>query len=226
MNTEISMWQETLRGASLKDVISWAIGQWGDSFVTASSFGVEDMVLLHQAHAMGLSLSVFSLDTDLLFAETYALMQQAGDYYGHTFSTYGSRLTLDDQAHQYGEALWQSAPDKCCNLRKVEPLARALSGRKAWMTGMRREQSPTRRHIEVVEWDRTFNLVKINPLAHWSLDAVWDYVKTHDVLYNPLHSKGYPSIGCWPCTRQIKPGEDIRAGRWDRFEKKECGIHR
>ncbi|MDA8194902.1 MAG: phosphoadenylyl-sulfate reductase [Thermaerobacter sp.] len=226
MQSQVTSWQEALQDASLGDVLTWAVAKWGDDLVLASSFGAEDMVLMHQAWVMRLPLAVFSLDTDLLFPETYALIERVRDRYHYDVALYRPQLPLAQQTQQFGGELWSREPDACCRLRKVEPLRRALAGRQAWMTGLRREQSPTRRELAVVQWDRTFHRVKINPLAHWSHQAVWDYLNAHDVPYNPLHDQGYPSIGCWPCTTSVKPGEDVRSGRWTGFDKQECGLHR
>lgn len=134
-------------------------------------------------------------------------------------------VSLDEQAAAYGPALWSREPDRCCALRKVEPLRRFLQGYRAWITGLRRQQSPTRAGTRPVEWDQRFGLVKVNPLFRWSRDEVWRYIRDHDVPYNPLHDRGYPSIGCWPCTTPVAPGEDERAGRWRGFHKTECGLH-
>ncbi|MFO2549942.1 phosphoadenylyl-sulfate reductase [Alicyclobacillus cycloheptanicus] len=193
----------------------------------ACSFGAEDMVLLDmwmQVNPQGI---VFYIDTDVLFPETYALRDEAVARYGiPNLVRISSKLTLEAQAEQYGEALWARDPNQCCNLRKVEPLQRALTAYDGWITGIRRDQAPTRANARVFEWDQKFNLVKVNPLAAWSWDNVWDYIRDNHVPYNPLHDQGYPSIGCLHCTRPVKPGEDPRAGRWSGFEKTECGLHK
>jgi phosphoadenosine phosphosulfate reductase len=142
-----------------------------------------------------------------------------------TFTRVHSGLSLEDQAATEGPNLWSTSPDRCCFIRKVLPLRRFLSTRSAWITGIRRDQSPTRKGIGIVSWDAANGLVKINPLARWTESDVWAYIRRYDLPYNPLHDEGYPSIGCIPCTRQVADGEDARAGRWRGHEKLECGIH-
>jgi phosphoadenosine phosphosulfate reductase len=168
---------------------------------------------------------VFMLDTDLLFHETYQTVQAIQARYRVRLRRIRPSLSLAEQADQYGDDLWARDPDLCCRLRKVLPLNEALDGYAAWITGIRREQSPTRAAALAVEWDGSHGLVKVNPLVLWSTAEVWQWVRDHDVPYNPLHDQGFPSIGCMPCTRAVKPGEDLRAGRWSGFEKKECGLH-
>jgi phosphoadenosine phosphosulfate reductase len=204
----------------------WAKEQFEPDISLACSFGgPTGMVLVDMASKVGLHAEVFYLDTGVLFPETYALRDEVSRRYGISPVAYRSRLSLDEQAERYGDALWLRDPDRCCYLRKVEPNERALAGKKAWISGIRRDQASTRRSVSVVEWDESFDLVKLNPLATWTEDDVWSYIRRHDVPYNSLHDDGYPSIGCMPCTRRVQPGEDKRAGRWAGFDKTECGIH-
>jgi phosphoadenosine phosphosulfate reductase len=137
-----------------------------------------------------------------------------------------SLLTPDRQAELHGDALWAKDPDLCCQLRKVEPLTRVLRSFDAWITGIRRDQAPSRASAGVIEWDQKFGLVKVNPLARWSWADVWTYLRIHEVPYNPLHDQNYPSIGCTHCTAPVSSGEDLRAGRWKNFAKTECGLHK
>jgi len=183
------------------------------------------MVLVDLCSKLDLRPEIFYLDTDVLFPETYALRDEVSRRYGVNPVAYHSRLTLEQQEAKYGPELWARDPDRCCYLRKVEPNERALAGKKAWISGIRRDQSSTRRDVALVEWDSAFDLVKLNPLAAWTEDGVWSYIHEHKVPYNPLHDDGYPSIGCTHCTRRVLPGEDRRAGRWSGFDKIECGIH-
>lgn len=193
----------------------------------ACSFGAEDMVLLDMWMNIDAAGAVFYIDTDLLFAETYQLRDEAIAKYGlKQLVRVNSALTLAEQANLHGDKLWQTKPNDCCFLRKVEPLGRALAAYAGWITGIRRDQAPTRAGAGVVEWDYKFHLIKVNPLATWSADDVWDYLRRHRVPYNPLHDQGYPSIGCFHCTLPVKPGEDPRSGRWAGFDKTECGLHR
>jgi phosphoadenosine phosphosulfate reductase len=221
--TEISA---RLEAAAPEAALLWADQEFAPDVALACSFGgPSGMVLVDMAARLGLRVEVFYLDTDLLFPETYALRDEVSRRYGITPVAYRSRLSLDEQAAVHGDALWLSEPDHCCALRKVEPNERALDGKRAWISGIRRDQSSTRRSVPIVEWDETFGLVKLNPLATWTEADIWDYIRRHDVPYNALHDDGYPSIGCMPCTRRVNPGEDMRAGRWSGFEKTECGIH-
>jgi phosphoadenosine phosphosulfate reductase len=217
---------ERLEGASAETVLLWAKEQFAPDISLACSFGgPSGMVLVDLASRVDLGAEVFYLDTNLLFPETYAVRDVIAARYGIKPVGYQSRLTLDEQAEQHGQSLWLTDPDRCCYLRKVEPNERALAGKRAWISGIRRDQSATRRSVAIVEWDETFDLVKLNPLASWTEADIWDYIRANDITYNPLHDDGYPSIGCVPCTRRVAPGEDPRAGRWAGFDKTECGIH-
>ncbi|HEY8498346.1 MAG TPA: phosphoadenylyl-sulfate reductase [Limnochordales bacterium] len=217
---------DRLETASPEAVLAWALETYGERVCLACSFGAEDMVLLDMGARMRPGLHVFYLDTGLLFQETYRLIQQAAALYPIRLIRVLPLLSLDEQARQHGEALWSRDPDLCCRLRKVEPLRRFLQGYGAWITGLRRQQSPLRAGTRPVEWDARFGLAKVNPLFRWSRDDVWRYIREHQVPYNPLHDRGYPSIGCRPCTTPVAPGEDERAGRWRGFGKTECGLHR
>lgn len=221
----VAAWQDRARAWTPVELLQWAYATFGGALTLASSFGLEDVVLIHLASQAYAPVDVFTLDTDLLFSETYALMDTIEAQFPVRLRRIKSALTLAQQADTYGPALWRRDPDRCCFLRKVEPLERALDGYTAWITGVRREQAPTRAHAEPLEWDRRWERVKLNPLAYWTTDQVWGYVREHNLPYNRLHDQGYPSIGCWPCTRAVQPGEDPRAGRWSGFAKTECGLH-
>lgn len=193
----------------------------------ACSFGAEDMVLLDMLMKLNPEAHVFYLDTDVLFPETYELIERAKQRYGiPNLRQVRPALTLEQQAAQYGDALWSRDPNLCCNLRKVQPLTGVLAELDGWITGIRRDQAPTRAGAQVFEVDHKFGIVKVNPLAFWTWDEVWAYIRRHDVPYNVLHDQGYPSIGCLHCTRPVAAGEDLRAGRWAGFDKTECGLHR
>jgi phosphoadenosine phosphosulfate reductase len=212
--------------ASPEDVLRWAIDEFAPDIALATGFGAEGCVLVSILSAISPGMRIFYLDTDLLFSETYALRDQLEARYGVQFERRATSLSVSDQAAQYGERLWEREPDLCCRLRKVEPLRETLKGMRAWVTAIRRDQSPTRARISMVERDETFGLVKINPLAPWSARDVWNYIAKHDVPYNALHDHGYPSIGCVPCTTPVQIGELPRAGRWRGTIKSECGIHK
>ncbi|MEJ8547749.1 phosphoadenylyl-sulfate reductase [Brevibacillus borstelensis] len=209
-----------------QDVIAWGIEHFGTKIALASSFGAEDVVLIDMLSKLAPRTPVFYLDTGKHFPETLATKDRLQERYGITFIRVLPALTLEEQAEKYGDKLWEAEPNLCCKLRKVEPLGEILSTYNAWMTGIRREQAPTRANTKKVEWDEKFQLVKLNPLADWTQEDVWAYIRSHDVVYNPLHDRNYPSIGCSVCTRPVKPGEDPRAGRWSGFSKTECGLHK
>ena len=178
----------------------------------ATGFGAEGCVLVSMIADIDRSARIFYLDTDLLFPETYALRDALETRYGVRFEKRNTSLSLTEQSMRYGQRLWERRPDECCLLRKVEPLREMLSGLRAWITGIRREQSLTRAAAGIVERDAQFGLIKINPLASWSLQDLKDFIVEHEVPYNPLHDQGYGSIGCVPCTTPIQIGEDTRAG--------------
>lgn len=209
-----------------QDIISWAVTTFDKDMTFACSFGMEDVCIVDMIAKTGTETNIFYLDTSMLFKETHELIKKLGDKYGVTFENVRTACTLEQQAQQHGDNLWTISPDLCCNIRKVAPLKKKLSTVKAWMTGIRRDQTPERAHAKPVEWDEKFGLVKINPLVRWTSNDTRDYITKHGVPYNPLHDKGYPSIGCAPCTFPVKPGEDPRAGRWRGFTKKECGLHK
>src|SRR5690348_12282915 len=171
----------------LKTLLQWGLSEFDRSLAIAASFGAEDVVLIDQASKLGSPFRVFTLDTDFLFPETYALIDTIEKRYGIQVERTRSELTPPEQATRYGERLWASQPDQCCQLRKVEPLKKKLSGLRAWVTGVRRDQAPTRAHTRKVEWDAKFGLVKINPIADWSWNQVWEYIRANNAPYNPLH---------------------------------------
>jgi phosphoadenosine phosphosulfate reductase len=211
--------------ASPEAVLRWAIEEFSPDVALATGFGAEGCVLVSILSAISPTTRICYLDTDLLFPETYALRDQLEARYGVHFERRATSLLVSDQAAKYGERLWEREPDLCCRLRKVEPLREMLKGLRAWVTAIRRDQSPTRAGTAVVEQDEKFGLIKINPLAAWSEHDVWNYIAKHDVPYNTLHDQGYPSIGCLPCTTPVQLGETSRAGRWRGTGKSECGIH-
>jgi len=197
----------------------------------ACSFGAEDMVLLDVVAKHARNIEVFTLDTGRLPEETQNLLEVARDKYPIAIHTYFPDTTaIQSWVEQNGpNAFYKSVAQRqqCCHIRKVEPLRRALAGKKSWITGLRREQSAARQGLEREEFDQANGLTKINPLLEWTHDDVWAYIRANDVPYNALHDRGYPSIGCAPCTRAVEPGEDIRAGRWWwETTSKECGLHK
>lgn len=208
-----------------QQVLAWAFQTFGKRVAISSAFGAEGMVLIDMASRLHKDFRLFTIDTEFLFPETYALMDRIEEKYGIAIEKVYSLLSPEEQERAHGAALWTRDPDRCCNLRKVEPLRRKLSELDAWITSIRRDQTAARAGSKKIEWDTKFGLVKVNPLADWSSKQVWRYIHDHDVPYNELHNQDYPSIGCTHCTRAVKPGEDPRAGRWSGFAKTECGLH-
>lgn len=229
MAAELKRLSDAFESQQPQDVLKEAIKRYAPKIVLACSFGAEDVVLVDMVHRIDPAIPLFYLDTDFLFPETYATRDRIIQQYAlqpAQVLQVRSLLTPDQQAAQHGPALWTTEPDRCCQLRKVEPLTRVLKGYEAWITGIRRDQSPTRANAGLIEWDGKFQLVKVNPLARWTWADVWTYIKVYEVPYNPLHDQNYPSIGCTHCTAPVAPGEDPRAGRWKTFTKTECGLHK
>ncbi|MDZ7727265.1 MAG: phosphoadenylyl-sulfate reductase [Dehalococcoidia bacterium] len=191
--------------------------------VGASFGGVSGMAILHMVAQLKPDVFVFVLDTDYLFEETHQTMRRSIDAIPlQNVNVFKSKLTHEEQAKQYGSALWMRDPDLCCELRKVEPNVRALEDRAAWISGLRRDQSEGRATTPIVSWNDKFGVLKLNPLANWDEKQTWDYVVRNNIPYNPLLDHGYTSIGCYNCTI---PGVQGRAGRWQGFDKDECGLH-
>jgi len=191
----------------------------------SSAFGAEGMVLIDMASRVRTGFRVFTMDTEFLFPETYSLIDRIQQKYEITIERVFSLLSPEEQERVHGATLWARDPDRCCNLRKVEPLRRKLRELGAWITSIRRDQTSFREDARKVEWDVKFGLVKVNPIADWTSKQVWRYLHEHGVPYNSLHDQNYPSIGCTHCTRAVRPGEDARAGRWPGTSKTECGLH-
>ena len=207
-------------------IVDSALTHYAGKIALACSFGgPSGMVLLDMIAKRAVSVPVYFLDTGLLFDETYALVDRVRERYGIEPIPVRPELTVAQQNVRYGEALWARDPDACCNLRKVVPQRQFLANFDAWITGIRRDQSASRTNVDVVSHDDSTGLAKIAPLAEWTSNDIWTYVAAHDVPYNPLNDRGYPSLGCTHCTRAVAPGEDPRAGRWPGTEKLECGLH-
>lgn len=211
-----------LTPAAPTELLRHATDRFGRRVALATALGPGSLALLDMAQRARIPLRVFVLDTGVLFDETYALWREIEDRYGVTLEAVRPAPHL---ASAEGDRLWEDDPDRCCRQRKLEPLRRLLAGMDAWVTGIRRDQSETRARSEQVEWDPQFGVVKINPLANWTRDAVDAYLARHDVPVNRLAERGYRSIGCWPCTAPVAPGQPERAGRWAGRTKTECGIH-
>lgn len=209
-----------------QQILRWTVEEFFPELTMACSFGgPSGMVLVDMIAQIEPRVEIFYLDTNFLFPETHETRNRVIERYGVQPIAYKSELTPEDQASRYGEELWLSNPDLCCQLRKVEPNRRALAGKRAWIAGIRRDQAATRSSTPAVQWDEKFGLVKVNPLVHWTDADVWAYIVEHDVPYNPLHDNNYPSLGCTYCTKAVQPGDDPRSGRWQGIDKLECGIH-
>ncbi len=217
--------------SSPEEILSYSVGRYGEHLIFASSLGVEDQVLTNMLSNLTDEVSIFVLDTGRLPQETYDVMARTMRRYAFNYHVYyPDQQAVEKMVSEKGpNHFYESLENRkeCCGIRKVEPLSRALKGKKAWITGIRRAQSMDRVETQIFEWDDAHEMIKINPLVAWSKDDVWDYVKRHDIPYNSLHDQGYPSIGCAPCTRAVPEGEDDRSGRWwwEESVKKECGLH-
>jgi len=215
--------------------ISEALALLSESFpgkVTFStSFSFEDQVIAHEIFSQDLPISVFTLDTGRLFAETYSVWNSTNErYHKHVKAYYPDAQALESFIFEKGpNSFYESVDNRkaCCHIRKVEPLKRALAGQSVWVTGLRAEHSASRNELPILEWDAAHQLLKFHPLLHWTTEEVKNFINQNNIPYNPLHDRGFVSIGCAPCTRAIKPGEDFRAGRWwwEDAGKKECGLH-
>lgn len=211
-------------------IVAWMLGRFaGRRLAVTTAFGMEGCALIDMIARHGVTLPVLYLDTGFLFPETHDLRDRLARRYPHLrFENRGTSLTPEAQEALYGPQLWASDPDSCCNLRKVEPMRHALGDVDVWVTGLTRSQSPSRAELRVVEWDWKYQLLKVNPLASWDRGKVWEYVQQHGVPYNPLHDRGYPTLGCTHCTRPVADnvtGEYTRDGRWSGRAKNECGLH-
>ncbi|MBS1917096.1 MAG: phosphoadenylyl-sulfate reductase [Bacteroidetes bacterium] len=215
----------------LADSLAWLAEEFPAKVTFSSSFSIEDQVIAHAVLSNNLSISIFTLDTGRLFAETYSVWNTTNEKYNAGIKAYYPNTShLEDFVNKKGPNSFYESVDnrkQCCYIRKVEPLKRALAGNEIWVTGLRAEHSPERKSLRIVEWDEGNKIIKFNPLLLWTSEEVRDYINEHDVPYNSLHDRGFVSIGCAPCTRAIKAGEDFRAGRWwwEDASKKECGLH-
>jgi phosphoadenosine phosphosulfate reductase len=227
---EVRELNQRFQSCSTEEILQWAWETFERRASIGTSFQGAGLVMMHLAKRAGASFPVFTLDTGLLFPETLALKKRLEDFFEFRIEALTPDLTVEEQADINGPELWARNPDLCCTIRKVFPLRDKLCDLDCWITGLRRDQSDTRSGIGLVELytaDEASHrdVVKLNPMAHWTREAVWNYLRQNQIPYNPLHDQGYRSIGCMPCTRRTGNGEDERAGRWTGFNKVECGIH-
>jgi phosphoadenosine phosphosulfate reductase len=222
---------EQLSGSAPEKVLEYFIRNYEKNIAFSSSMGAEDQVLTHMICDIDRNTRIFTLDTGRMFPETYKLIEKTNSRYKIKIEIFFPDYKLvENMVHEKGINLFYESIEnrkQCCHIRKIEPLKRAFAGLDVWICGLRREQSVTRTSNQLVEWDENNGLLKVNPLIEWTENQVWDYIRKNNIPYNDLHDKGFPSIGCQPCTRAIKPGEDVRAGRWwwENPDKKECGLH-
>lgn len=223
---------ERWRGKSPEEVLRFFLAEYEGEIGLASSLSIEDQVLTDMVCRLQPQTRIFTLDTGRLFPETYSLIERTNMTYGIKIEIFfPDYRNVEQMVARNGVNLFYESIEKrrlCCHVRKLEPLKRAFGGLKVWICGLRHEQSVTRTHTHMVEWDEVNGMLKVNPLIGWTEGQVWDYIHRQGVPYNKLHDQGFPSIGCQPCTRAVGPGEDIRSGRWwwESPEHKECGLHR
>ncbi len=229
MNTQDLL--QGIKGSGIIDSLKYIADLYPGKVVFSTSFGWEDQVISHIIFKNDLPIKVFTLETGRLFPETYYVWNRTLEMYGKQIHAYyPNTQAVENMVSAKGpSSFYESVENRkeCCGIRKVEPLKRALAGNSVWITGIRADQSMNREHMDNVEWDEGNQILKYHPIFDWTLDQVKEYIRENNVPYNPLHDKGFPSIGCAPCTRAVKEGEDFRAGRWwwEDQSKKECGLH-
>jgi phosphoadenosine phosphosulfate reductase len=221
----ISIANRILESKSPQEILRWAVENYHPRLTMATAFGAEGCCLMHMLAELEPAVYIFNLETGYQFPETLELRERIKVRYGIEVDMVRPDLSVAEYEADHGGPLYGIRPDQCCHDRKIVPLRRAIAGYEAWISAIRRDQTAHRAAAGVVQWDAKFDLVKVNPLLNWTKRDVWDFVLKHDVPYNPLHDQGYPSIGCWPCTRAVGEGEDERSGRWAGTVKKECGLH-
>lgn len=222
---ELASASERLEAATPQEILRWAIERFAPRFTMATAFGPEGMVILHMLSEVAPETPVFNLETGYQFRETLELRERVRERYGMEVEFKLPEQTVEEYEATHGGPLYNRDPNRCCFDRKLRVLHEAVRGWYGWASAIRRDQSPDRAQAPIVGWDQKFQLVKVSPLANWTKKDVWGLINRHDIPYNPLHDRGYPSIGCQPCTRSVLAGEDERAGRWSGFQKTECGLH-
>jgi phosphoadenosine phosphosulfate reductase len=224
VSTQLSRTEAEIESLPAEALLLWAHEEFGDKLCLSCSWQKQSSVLVHMVAELGLEVDVVELDTHLFFKETYETRDLLVERYGLSLVR-PEILTIAEQHRREGPNLWEENPDRCCHIRKVEPLIEVLRPYDAWVSGIRRQQSPSRANARKAERSERYGVWKIQPLADWSEEDVWAYIMANDIPYNPLHDAGYRSIGCIPCTRPTTPDEEERAGRWAGSDKLECGIH-
>jgi phosphoadenosine phosphosulfate reductase len=222
---QIAALNRLFEGAAPQRILSWAVAEFHPQLTMATAFGAEGCTLIHMLAEIEPGVRTFNLDTGYQFPETLELRERIKERYGIAVELVQPEQTVLEYEAKHRGPLYRRRPDQCCYDRKVVTLRRALAGYHAWVSAIRRDQTTDRALAKVVQWDARFGVVKVNPLLWWTQRDVWKFILAHNVPYNPLHDQGYPSIGCWPCTRAVSEGEDERAGRWAGTTKKECGLN-
>jgi phosphoadenosine phosphosulfate reductase len=214
-----------LESATPQEILRWAVETYHPRLTMATAFGAEGCAIIHMLAEIEPTVRLFNLETGYQFPETLQTRERLIARYGVQIELVRAEQSVAEMEAEHGGPIYDRDPNRCCFLRKIVPLRRALAGYDAWISAIRRDQTRDRANAGIVEWDPKFHLVKVNPLANWTKRDVWSFIMNHGIPYNPLHDQGYPSVGCWPCTRPIDAGEDDRAGRWSGFAKTECGLH-
>lgn len=222
---ELAETSARLETATPQQILQWAIDRFAPRFTMATAFGPEGMCILHMLAEIAPETPIFNLDTGYQFQETLDLRERVRERYGITVELKRPELSVEEYERAHGGPVYKTDPNRCCFDRKIRVLHESVVGMHAWASAIRRDQSPDRAKAPIVGWDKKFQLVKVSPLANWTKKEVWKLILDEDIPYNPLHDQGYPSIGCWPCTRAVLFGEDERAGRWSGTAKTECGLH-
>jgi len=231
MRDIVNQYRKQIKGASTLKILAYFAEKYKGEIAFSTSLGAEDQVLTDMIYKIHPLVRIFTLDTGRLFQETYNLLNITEKKYGIKIQLYfPSAARVEEMVKDKGINLFYESVENrqlCCQIRKIEPLRRALNGMKIWISGVRKEQSVTRQEFELIDWDESHKVIKLLPLVDWTESQVWDYLKEKKIPYNELHDKGFPSIGCLPCTRAIKPGESLRSGRWwcELPENIECGLH-
>ncbi len=224
-DAEIATASTRLANETPQNILRWAADTFGKKLTMATAFGAEGCCLIHMLAEVAPWMRIFNLDTGYQFQETLDVRERLRERYGIDVELVQPDMTVTEYETEHGGPLYRIRPDQCCHDRKMVPLRRAVEGYEAWISAIRRDQTADRGRSDIVTWDAKFNLVKVNPLLNWTKKDVWAFVVKHDVPYNVLHDRGYPSVGCWPCTQPVAEGQDERAGRWAGTVKKECGLH-
>jgi phosphoadenosine phosphosulfate reductase len=222
---ELAEINATLADATPEETLQWGVERFGSRLTMATAFGPEGCILIHLLSQVGPKVRVFNLDTGYQFAETLELRDRLADRYGIEVEMVRAEKSTAEYEAEHGGPLYATNSDQCCYDRKIVPLRRALVGYEAWITAIRADQSPDRAYAKKIGWDKKFGLAKINPLLKWTRRDVWAFIVANKIPYNPLHDVGYPSVGCFPCTKAVTAGDDERAGRWAGQAKTECGLH-